>query len=192
MVLTGPGVKPVRSVETFSGVCGSKYEGEVKNGNMDGRGKFTMANNNIYIGEMKEGQFHGKGTLYFPQIGRYEGRWDRGKVIKGKYVFEDGLVYDERRWEYCPERDRSFYMGGEGDDEEDAGGESSPAQGVGAKPIEIPPGCYDVGDGYYHPKEGKIYTYKAEFIRQPSRDEADWITKNCTKNDIKFVNFNLD
>ncbi len=68
-------------------------------GRMDGRGKFTMANNNIYVGEFKDGQFHGKGTLYFPQIGRcvtvrrqvpcilsyygrYEGRWDRGKVVK--------------------------------------------------------------------------------------------------------------
>ena len=40
---------------------------------MDGRGKFTMSNNNIYIGEFKDGQFHGKGTLYFPQIGRLLG-----------------------------------------------------------------------------------------------------------------------
>ena len=66
----------MRTVETFVGVCGSKYEGEVKNGEcvlllyhwahcddnsfcrlrMDGRGKFTMSNNNIYIGEMKDGQ----------------------------------------------------------------------------------------------------------------------------------------
>ena len=78
-------------------------------------------------------QLSGEGTLYFPTIGRFEGRWDRGKVIKvlaltdaaldlsnsiviapclqwpqGKYVFEDGLVYDERKWEYCPERDRRF------------------------------------------------------------------------------------
>merc|ERR1711988_1129600 len=112
---------------------------------------------------------------------RYEGRWDRGKVVKGKYVFEDGLVYDERRWEYCPERDRRFYMGGE-EDEEDEEPETEGALGEGEisssqKPIEIPPGCYDVGDGYYNPKDGKIFTYKGELMRQPGKDEADWITK---------------
>merc|ERR1712086_929171 len=131
--MPGGGNKPLRSVETFIGVCGSKFEGEVKNGEMDGRGKFTMSNNNIYIGEFKDGQFHGKGTLYFPQIGRYEGRWDRGKVTKGKYLFEDGLVYDERRWEYCAERDRRFYMGGDEGEEE----EGSPG-GKGGDPNQKP------------------------------------------------------
>ena len=41
-------------------------------------------------------------------------------------------------------------MGGEDDDEEEGAGDS-PAN-VDQKPIEIPPGCYDVGDGcvLYH------------------------------------------
>ena len=115
-------------------------------------------------------------------------------MVKGKYVFEDGLVYDERRWEYCPERDRRFYMGGDEAEEEEVEneqGQEEEAEGE-QKPIEIPPGCYDVGDGYYNPKEGKIYTYQGELMRQPGKDEADWITKSCTKNDIKFVNFQVD
>ena len=111
---------------------------------------------------------------------RYEGRWDRGKVVKGKYIFEDGLVYDERRWEYCPERDRRFYMGGDDEDMEEeekqptggGGGEVNSQNQGEQKPIEIPPGCYDVGDGYYNPKEGKIYTYEGELIRQPGKDEV--------------------
>jgi len=88
-------------------------------------------------------------------------------------------------------------MGGDDEEEEEEEETADPGAAAGPqdaeqKPIEIPPGCYDVGDGYYNPKEGKIYTYGGELMRQPSKDEADWITKSCTKNDIKFVNFNID
>ena len=30
---------------------------------------------------------------------------------------------------------------------------------AGQRPIEIPHGCYDVGDGYFNPKGGNIFSY---------------------------------
>eukprot|EP00658_Telonema_sp_P-2_P021279 TRINITY_DN18469_c0_g1_i1.p1 TRINITY_DN18469_c0_g1~~TRINITY_DN18469_c0_g1_i1.p1 ORF type:complete len:195 (-),score=41.64 TRINITY_DN18469_c0_g1_i1:202-786(-) len=186
--------KGLKSVQQMVSSAGSKYEGDVKDERMDGQGKFTMANGNFYIGQMKDGQFHGNGVLYFPGLGRFHGRWDRSKVIKGKYVFEDGLVYDERRWEYCPERDRRFYTASAEYDQDEAtfqdqlvtAAEADQECGTAcAKPIEIPAGCYDVGDGYFDPSNKSVYTYDGEFIRHPTKDEIDWIVKSCAQNQTK-------
>eukprot|EP00656_Telonema_subtile_P030653 TRINITY_DN33635_c0_g1_i1.p1 TRINITY_DN33635_c0_g1~~TRINITY_DN33635_c0_g1_i1.p1 ORF type:complete len:187 (-),score=31.71 TRINITY_DN33635_c0_g1_i1:174-734(-) len=179
----------LKSVETMTSSAGSKYEGDVKEASMDGQGKFTMANGNFYIGQLKDGQFHGNGVLYFPTIGRYHGRWDRGKMIKGKYVFEDGLVYDEHSWQYCPARDRRFYVGGDEDEEEPAPQSEVIDDEVSSRPIEIPAGCYDVGDGYYYPKNNCVCVYTGEFVRHPTKDEVDWITKSCAQNNAPRVNF---
>lgn len=44
----------------------------------------------------------------------------------------------------------------------------------------IPPGCYDVIDGYFHPKRMSIYDYKTgEELRVIDADERDWIVNNC-------------
>lgn len=30
--------------------------------------------------------------------------------LQGKYIFVDGLVYEEENWEYCDGYDRRFYI----------------------------------------------------------------------------------
>jgi hypothetical protein len=43
-------------------------------------------------------------------------------------------------------------------------------------PETIPHGTYDVGDGYYEPASNTVYSYKtAEIMREPEKDELDWI-----------------
>lgn len=33
--------------------------------------------------------------------GRYEGTWEKGKLVDGKFIFKDDLVYEEEKWGYC-------------------------------------------------------------------------------------------
>jgi len=54
-------------------------------------------------------RFHGYGVLHFKNAGQYEGNWEFGKSIQGKYTFADGLVYQEVDWKYCTTEDRRFY-----------------------------------------------------------------------------------
>ena len=42
---------------------GSKYEGEWKNGNPNGKGTFTYPKLGKYVGELKDGFPHGQGTF---------------------------------------------------------------------------------------------------------------------------------
>ena len=86
------------------------YKGEKNEvGTMNGKGEFTFPNGTRYVGELVDGQFHGKGTLFFPNRGRYEAEWDHGAVIKGKLFFEDGLEYQDNNWSYCTDTDRRYY-----------------------------------------------------------------------------------
>ena len=44
----------------------------------------------------------------------------------------------------------------------------------------VPPGCFDAGDGYFHPKRMAIYDYKSgEEVRVVHSEEKDWILANC-------------
>ena len=40
-------------------------------------------------------------------------KWDRGKLIEGKYFFYDNLEYNANQehnpWDYCTNKDRQFY-----------------------------------------------------------------------------------
>merc|ERR1711973_1039557 len=56
---------------------GSSYEGEMKNGRMEGKGEYTLPPSlgTKYEGEMKDGMFHGEGTLYFSNGSKYIGKW---------------------------------------------------------------------------------------------------------------------
>ena len=33
--------------------------------------------------------------------GRYEGIWEKGKLVDGKLIFTDDLVYEDEKWGYC-------------------------------------------------------------------------------------------
>ena len=150
------------------------FSGERKNGRMEGQGTYRFPSGTVYTGEFLDGEFHGEGTLQFEGCGKYHATWDRGKVVKGRYVFADGLAYtapDDGSWPYCREKlhagedrdtgqplvkpgDRRFY--------------SELVEGLRPSgdsqlsnthpPPTIPTGTYDVGDGYLA-EDGKVFAY---------------------------------
>jgi len=94
------------------------YEGELKNGLLNGHGKLTWRNGDSYVGEFRNGLMHGKGKHVFVNSAVYEGEyadglWNgKGKIVyfsgdeyrgefkngkyhgKGKYTEQDGAVYE--------------------------------------------------------------------------------------------------
>ena len=132
---------------------GSTYEGPTENGWYQGKGKFTFPNGTVYEGEFNKGEFHGEGTLIYPNGGRYVAKWERGKMIEGKYYFYDDLEFKED-WGYCTLQNRQFYT-------EIKKGVRPDGKTLLTNDIngirEIPPGTYDVGDGYYDPVKKAIF-----------------------------------
>eukprot|EP01028_Stygiella_incarcerata_P005493 TRINITY_DN2314_c0_g1_i1.p1 TRINITY_DN2314_c0_g1~~TRINITY_DN2314_c0_g1_i1.p1 ORF type:complete len:160 (-),score=48.34 TRINITY_DN2314_c0_g1_i1:71-550(-) len=89
---------------------GCSYEGDVKNGRMEGIGEFKMESGNVYVGEMKDGMFHGNGKIIFPDGGMYVAKWENGKVVSGQYIFDDKLFYGGKEdWTYSTPSDRRFH-----------------------------------------------------------------------------------
>eukprot|EP01112_Ceratiomyxa_fruticulosa_P008927 TRINITY_DN2322_c0_g2_i1.p1 TRINITY_DN2322_c0_g2~~TRINITY_DN2322_c0_g2_i1.p1 ORF type:complete len:168 (-),score=29.91 TRINITY_DN2322_c0_g2_i1:238-741(-) len=157
---------------------GEKYEGDITHGRMEGQGKYTLPDGTYYVGDLYDGMFHGKGVLYFVNGGKYEGEWKEGIAISGKYTFSDELEYSSNNWTYCTSVDRRFYS------EQVNGLKPAGLSQISNKETSnnIPYGTYDTGDGYYEPKQRKIFQYPSEggnFIRVPEEDERDWIVKNC-------------
>eukprot|EP00127_Corallochytrium_limacisporum_P004864 Clim_evm8s191 gene=Clim_evmTU8s191 len=95
-------------------IIGSSYEGDQRGDpasrRLEGTGTYQFPNGTKYVGELKDGQFHGKGTLYFINGAKYEAEWKGGKAVKGTMTFSDGLRYEPQDWDYCSEgQDRRFY-----------------------------------------------------------------------------------
>ncbi len=59
------------------------YVGEFKDGLMDGQGTYTWSNGEKYVGEWENNKKHGQGTLTLPSGEKYEGNWNNG-IWKGK------------------------------------------------------------------------------------------------------------
>ena len=106
--------------------------------------------------------------------GRYVAKWDRGKMIEGKYFFYDNLEYVDGKkkaaepWEYCTNNDRSFYteiMKGLRPD-----GLTLITNDIKG-PRRIPEGTYDIGDGYFDPIKRVICEYDQTFKRDLHPDE---------------------
>eukprot|EP00435_Cladocopium_sp_Y103_P006479 s1603_g2.t1 len=87
----------------------TSYEGPSKNEWYEGEGKFTFPNGVVYVGQFRKGEFHGQGALVYPNGGRYQATWERGYAVEGRYVFNDGLLYEDRNWQYVSQGDRRFY-----------------------------------------------------------------------------------
>ncbi|KAM3873823.1 MORN repeat-containing protein 5 [Diretmus argenteus] len=156
---------------------GSSYKGDIKNDRMEGTGEYTFPTETKYVGEMKDGMFHGKGVLYFPTGSKYEGTWDKGLAKQGTFSFADGLVYQEKDWEYLDSDDRRFYS--EKLNGLKPGGES---QRTNLDPPHIiPDGCYDCGDGFYNPTTRVISDYTGTFLRNADDQEHEWILRTCRR-----------
>src|SRR6267378_3877460 len=60
------------------GKAQSRYEGEYRDGELNGRGVYTLANGNRYEGELKDNKPNGRGVFTFADGDRYEGSWTNG------------------------------------------------------------------------------------------------------------------
>ena len=60
---------------------GGKYEGEFKDGLLNGQGTLTFPDGLKYEGEFKDGEEHGQGTVTLPDGTKYEGEFKDGEII---------------------------------------------------------------------------------------------------------------
>ncbi|XP_062515514.1 MORN repeat-containing protein 5-like [Corticium candelabrum] len=161
----------------------TSYEGDRKNGRMEGSGVYTFPTGTKYVGEIKDGLFHGHGTLHFPSGMKFEGEWEKGLAKgvgqgeNGQYTFSDGLQYEPEDWSYCDVLDRRFYT-------EICHGlkPAGRSQLTNEEPSkEIPIGWYDCGDGLYNPSNRVVYDYDQQFLRNADDEEHEWIVRTCRK-----------
>ncbi|XP_075900947.1 MORN repeat-containing protein 5 [Nelusetta ayraudi] len=158
-------------------LIGSSYEGDMKNGRMEGKGEYTFPTGTRYVGETYNGMFHGHGVLHFPNGSKYEAKWENGIALQGSYTFADGLQYEEADWDYCIDNDRRFYS--ERCNGLRPAGESQLTDRH--PPLVIPAGCYDCGDGFYDPDTRVVTTYDGDFLRNADDSEHDWIVRTCRR-----------
>ena len=65
-------------------INGNKYEGEWKEDNINGQGKYTFADGKSYEGEFKNNKFHGQGKFTLADGTIIEGEYKEGNFIKEK------------------------------------------------------------------------------------------------------------
>ena len=61
---------------------GDKYEGQMKNGKMHGKGVYSFSNGEKYEGEFKDDMFEGKGEYYWPDGTKKIGVFKNDELIK--------------------------------------------------------------------------------------------------------------
>lgn len=152
--------------------------GPTKNAWYEGDGKLKFPSGVEYVGQFHKGEFHGEGALVYPNGGRYQATWERGFAIKGHYVFNDGLLYEDKQWQYVSKNDRRFYT-------EVKEGLQPAGQTLLTNekdPPKIPFGAYDTGNGYYEPDSGQVMSYDGkEVVATPGDLEAAWILDHCRR-----------
>ncbi len=71
-----------------------RYEGEMRDGHLNGRGKYVFSLNTSYEGDFKDDDFDGKGVMVEPGV-RYDGAWKAGrKNGRGLLSTMNGDRYD--------------------------------------------------------------------------------------------------
>lgn len=87
-------------IATVKSEDGSAYSGEIKNGQLNGKGVYLMANGDKYEGEFKNDEAYGFGTHYMRNGDVYIGYWKNNKMEgKGIYVYKDGSPSKEGIWQ---------------------------------------------------------------------------------------------
>lgn len=90
---------------------GMSYEGEWKNGIIDGQGKLTWGHRSkwpgqTYTGSFFNGQMHGQGTMVWPTGHKFEGLFDNGHPAGGVMHWPDGSVtkahFANGQWIHSP------------------------------------------------------------------------------------------
>merc|ERR1712137_535713 len=124
------------------------------------------------------GEFHGEGALVYPNGGRYQAKWERGYAVEGRYVFKDGLLYEDRNWQYVSPGDRRFYT--EVLDGLQPAGKTLLTNE--RTPPQIPKGTYDTGSGLFDPATEQVLSYDGkEVISYPAEVEMRWYQEYCRK-----------
>ncbi|KAH6577950.1 hypothetical protein BASA82_000345 [Batrachochytrium salamandrivorans] len=151
---------------------GSPFDAEIVNERIEGEGKYTFPNGNIYIGHFKDGKFHGFGTIYFCNGGKLMAQWTHGVASEEKYTFGDGLGYSINDWDYCTEKDRRFYS------ERVNGffqGKLQLSNDLNGTPV-TPIMTKDIGYCYYSKEDGRLHSFEGDHsTRDPSPEEMKWI-----------------
>jgi hypothetical protein len=110
--------------------------------------------------------------------------------LEGEYFFYDNLQFKDKDWDYCTIQDRRFYteiLKGLRPD-----GKTLICNNIDG-PKKIPPGSYDIGDGYYDPIKRTIFKYDGEYKRDKLPGEEKWITEKSRYNPRQLEdNQNLD
>ena len=74
---------------------GDKYEGDWKNGNMEGKGTYCYNNGDKYDGDWKNDKKEGKGIMCYSNGDKYEGDWKNDNMEgKGTYCCNNGDKYE--------------------------------------------------------------------------------------------------
>jgi hypothetical protein len=73
---------------------GGRYDGEYRNGMMNGQGVYTFASGNRYEGEWQDGKRTGRGIFTWTNGNRFEGGWLDGKRSGWAVYTFDGKRYE--------------------------------------------------------------------------------------------------
>lgn len=86
------GKKHGRGLLTYSD--GSSYDGEWKDGVMEGQGTFCYKNGDVYSGCFVNNKPHGRGLMMYKNENIYDGEWHDGmRTGDGTLTFANGSVY---------------------------------------------------------------------------------------------------
>ncbi|KAG7266495.1 hypothetical protein CRUP_016867 [Coryphaenoides rupestris] len=163
---------------------GSRYKGGLKNGRMEGHGEYTFPTESTYVGETMDGMFHGRGVLTFPNGTRYEATWDKGLAKQGTFIFADGLVFQDRDWDYCDGYDRRFSS-----ERRNGLRPAGESQLTDTHPARlVPAGCYDCGDGFYDPVSRVVSTYAEGRFLRSAGETTDTVHADLPTVDLRFNN----
>jgi hypothetical protein len=74
---------------------GDVYEGEWKDGKRTGKGKCTWPDGSVYEGEFKGGNSHGQGTKTYRDGRRESGTWQHNKFMRQKMTQQNDPPDDD-------------------------------------------------------------------------------------------------
>ena len=89
-----PKSEPIPGFVTHVWPNGDKYEGQMFQNQMHGRGIFTSSQGYVYTGEFKYGKPNGFGKLVYENGDQYEGSFENDMLHgAGKYIYANGDRY---------------------------------------------------------------------------------------------------